>query len=260
MKARHFLQISRDYLETERTVTPPGTLYHHLKTGQEKVAGFLMAYHACFRLQSAFTAGMLLLCSVSTIFGVNLPKSQCLDPFGGSPALSVDLTTGNYSVTSGPNQFTGSQIVVDGINVLQYSSPFIATPDWRRFTRIVNGLQFTVDFTRIRGPWLGISLSVRNVSASEIQLTGVQLFSASYLNAFQGGSLGQLEAYTNENLPKTADHEILPDCATGPSRSTVSECQRNPAKGREPAALTFASSRCSDNNSGNWNKNSGSRK
>ena len=95
--------------------------------------------------------------------------------------------------------------MVDGVNVLQYSGPLILTPDWSRFTRVVNGLQFTVDFTRIRGPWLGISLSVRNVSASEIQLTGVQLFSASYVNAFEGGSLGQLQAYTESYTPSNSD-------------------------------------------------------
>jgi hypothetical protein len=47
------------------------------------------------------------------------------------------------------------------------------------------------------------------------------------------GRIHQKKNTDSAHAPKieTADHEIRPNCATRPSHSTVSECQRNPAKG-----------------------------
>jgi hypothetical protein len=157
------------------------------------------------KIPRAFISGMLILSGSLSVFAGNLPSSQCLDSTGGAPALQVDVSTGNYSVSSDSNQFGGSQILVNGINVLQYSQPGFVGPDSRGFSRTVNNLQFTVDFTRGRGPWLGISLSVRNVGASDITLNSVQLFGSSYAQAFNGGSLSQLQMYTESFTPSNPD-------------------------------------------------------
>jgi hypothetical protein len=157
------------------------------------------------KIPRAFISGMLILSGSLSVFAGNLPSSQCLDSTGGAPALQVDVSTGNYSVSSDSNQFGGSQILVNGINVLQYSQPGFVGPDSRGFSRTVNNLQFTVDFTRGRGRWLGISLSVRNVGASEITLKSVQLLGSSYAQAFNGGSLSQLQMYTESFTPSNPD-------------------------------------------------------
>ncbi|MBV8900413.1 MAG: hypothetical protein JOY92_09930 [Verrucomicrobia bacterium] len=93
---------------------------------------------------------------------------------------------------------------MNGINVLQYSEPGVMSDDWRRFSRTVGNLRFIADFTR-RGPWLGISLSVRNVGTTDVALSAVQLFGASYGNAFNGGPLSQLQAYSESFTPSNPD-------------------------------------------------------
>jgi hypothetical protein len=148
--------------------------------------------------QRIFALGAFVLCGAASVRG-NAPSDpasllgnassnpQSFWNDGAAPALQVDLA-GTYTLTSNSNSFAGSQVAVNGINVMQNATRQFGASGRQTYTRTVSGLQFTVEFSNDRAPWLGVTLRVRNVSNAEIDLTDVRLFSAPYVNAFDGAA------------------------------------------------------------------------